>query len=216
MQSRPFSNPKHNNTLLFLSCVCMHRRRRWQREAMPLFVPPDNKAPGDFATRNLITQTPVRRLSQLQSLGQVMVNLRRPWQLIFSTVLCVYTVLNAGSQMLRGSHVTPALSSPQCDHTCDLLCGIDQSSFKSADHEVETTLHSFPGWAWVPLTIDPRMVRVRSHTNETWWLNPKQTPAFCQWSWDAENNQEPESHIMLDEHFGSPKHTTFWADVPGK
>lgn len=206
---------KHNNTLLNVPCVCVHRRGRGQEEAMPLVVPPD-EAPGDFSTRNRTIPTPMRRLSQLQSLGQVMVNLRRPWQLIFSTVLCVYTVLYAGSQRLRGTHMIPALSGPQCDHTCDVLCGIDQSSFESIEHEVETTSHSFPGWAWVPLTIEPRIVRVRSHANETWWLNPRQTPAYCQWSWEADNNQEPESHIMLDEHFGSPRRTTFWADVPGK
>jgi hypothetical protein len=32
--------------------------------------------------------------------------------------------------------------------------------------------------------VEARPSVIRRHVNETWWLDPRSRPVFCQWGWD--------------------------------
>lgn len=106
------------------------------------------------------------------------------------------------------------LSAVQCDGSCTFLCGLNASSFTFMDRGVVSTPHYMPRRPYLPTTITARNLEIRSHPNETWWLDPRQQATYCQWGWPID--EDVQLVIVSDQFAGSPRKSKYWAEMPGK
>jgi hypothetical protein len=108
------------------------------------------------------------------------------------------------------------VSSIRCDASCSFLCGLNSSSFTSMEKGVVTEEYRTPRHAYLPTTINAKTLQIRSHPNETWWLDPRRQATYCQWGWQKRGNARPKQALVGDSNGGSPSQTRYWAEMPGK
>ena len=110
----------------------------------------------------------------------------------------------------------------QCTASCKTLCSLNTTAFASSmDTDVAYWDFHLPVHAnYITTFPTPKsLYQIATHPNETFWLDPRKTKTYCQWSWRASYFSVPFEGLslsfMTDEYIATTKQR-FWFEYPGK